>query len=137
MEKILQRMESFARPLLNTKNIACSFHYSPTVKQLNLPMQWRKNFYLIFKEAINNVIKYSDAVNMQVSLQQHGQKIELKVTDDGRGFDVNTMKQMAAKSLSGNGLVNMKRRAAEMKGQCTIESRIGQGTTICLQFPIP
>lgn len=137
MEKILQRMESFALPLLQTKNISCSFVYPPSVTKLNLPMQTRKNFYLIFKEAINNVLKYSGCSTMQVSLVHDDEGIELLVKDDGKGFDVGNMKQLAAKSLSGNGLVNMKRRAAEMKGTCTIESAPGKGTTIRLRFPIP
>ncbi len=137
MEKILQRMESFARPLLTTKNISCSFMYDPSVTKLNLPMETRKNFYLIFKEAINNVLKYSDCKNMQVLLKHERTGIELKVKDDGKGFDTATMKQMAAKSLSGNGLINMKRRAAEMKGQCTVESSPGKGTIVLLRFPIP
>jgi signal transduction histidine kinase/ligand-binding sensor domain-containing protein len=137
MEKILQRMESFARPLLQTKNISCSFVYDPSVTKLNLPMETRKNFYLIFKEAINNVLKYSGCSTMQVSLVHDDDGIELLVKDNGKGFDVENMKQLAAKSLSGNGLINMKRRAAEMKGTCTIESAPGKGAAIRLRFPIP
>jgi ligand-binding sensor domain-containing protein/two-component sensor histidine kinase len=137
MEKILDRMESFARPLLKTKNISCSFSYGPSVTKLNLPMETRKNFYLIFKEAINNVLKYSGCTNMEVFLKQANGNIELKVKDDGVGFDVEDIKQKAAKSLSGNGLVNMKRRAAELKGKCTIESSAGKGTCITLLLPIP
>jgi ligand-binding sensor domain-containing protein/two-component sensor histidine kinase len=109
MQKILQRMESFARPLLATKNISCSFVYDAAVTKLNLPMEIRKNFYLIFKEAINNVLKYSDCSNMEVSLKQQGHNAELKVKDNGKGFDIENMKLVAAKSLSGNGLINMKR----------------------------
>lgn len=137
MEKILQRMESFALPLLKAKNITCSFDYDESLTWLNLPMEMRKNFYLIFKESVTNIIKYADCTTMQVSLKQQDRKISLTVKDDGKGFDVEAMKTLAAKSLSGNGLVNMKRRAAEMKGELTIQSSPGKGTTVKLIFPIP
>jgi signal transduction histidine kinase len=92
-------------------------------------MEQRKNFYLIFKEAVNNVLKYSDCRHLYVQVKAHNRRVELKVEDDGKGFDVAQMKVLAAKSLSGNGLVNMKRRAADMKGECQI-IRHGKGTTV-------
>lgn len=136
MEKIVQRMESFARPLLQTKNIAFKFEYDKSLLMVNLPMEKRKNFYLVFKEAVNNALKYSDCKNFAVTVRQKQNNIELTVKDDGKGFDTEQMKVLAAKSLSGNGLNNMKRRAAEMKGTCYIESTPGQGTTVHLQFPV-
>lgn len=136
MEKIIQRMESFARPLLQAKNISLTLSYEPSVMHLNLPMEKRKNFYLIFKEAVNNVLKYSDCRNMAVRISIHQQDLVLEVKDDGRGFDIEQMKQRAGKSLSGNGLNNMCRRAKEMKGMCNIQSEPGKGTTVTLHFPV-
>ena len=136
MEKILQRMESFAKPLLKTKNIAFNFNYDPAVLQLNLSMENRKNFYLIFKEAVNNVLKYSNCQHLEISIKLIGQQIELVVRDDGQGFDKEQLKTLAARSMSGNGLNNMRRRAEEMEGECTIESFVGKGTRVCLRFPI-
>lgn len=136
MEKIIQRMESFAKPLLKTKNIAFNFNYDPGVLHLNLTMEKRKNFYLIFKEAINNVLKYSNCQNLDISLQLTNQEIELVVKDDGQGFDKEQLKTLAARSMSGNGLNNMKRRAEEMEGECDIQSFPGKGTRVYLRFPI-
>ena len=136
MEKIIQRMESFAKPLLKTKNIAFNFNYDPNVLHLNLTMEKRKNFYLIFKEAINNVLKYSNCKNLDISLKLLNQNIELVVRDDGEGFDKEQLKTLAARSMSGNGLNNMKRRAEEMDGECDIQSFPGKGTRVFLRFPI-
>lgn len=136
MEKILQRMESFARPLLKTKEISCTFDYDPAITKLHLPMEKRKNFYLIFKEAINNILKYADCSSMEFSLKQKENLLELIIKDNGKGFDMNVLSQHSAKSLSGNGLDNMKRRAAEMNGTCVIDSERGKGTSIKLKFPI-
>ncbi len=136
MEKILQRMESFAKPLLKAKGINFTFQYDSAVHHINLPMEKRKNFYLIFKESINNALKYSFCKKVEVTVKQHNHQLELLVTDDGQGFDVEEMKKLAAKSLSGNGLNNMKRRAAEMNGECLIKSSPGGATLVHLRFPV-
>jgi len=136
MEKILQRMESFAKPLLQTKHIAFNFEYDPSILHLNLTMEQRKNFYLIFKEAINNVLKYSGAKQLRVGIDLNHHVVTFISKDDGIGFDMAAMKLLSAKSMSGNGLNNMKKRAKEMKGECFIESAPGKGTTIRLVFPV-
>lgn len=135
MDKILQRMESFARPLLAAQEIGFHFTYEPSIQQLNLEMTKRKNFYLIFKEAINNALKYSGCKNIWVDITNHHHQLQLTVKDDGKGFDIEGMKNV--KTLSGNGLQNMTIRAKEMNGNCTVISEPAKGTSINLRFPIP
>ncbi|MGZ5191180.1 MAG: sensor histidine kinase, partial [Flavisolibacter sp.] len=136
MEKILQRMDSFAKPLLAVKNIQFSFLYPQEVLDVNLEMQKRKNFYLIFKEAVNNSLKYSECSSLSVDIKLKGSQLGLIVQDNGMGFTKETLDQ-TSQSLSGNGLRNMEMRAKEMGGECTIESSVGNGTSIYLWFPIP
>ncbi|MGB8190439.1 MAG: two-component regulator propeller domain-containing protein [Chitinophagaceae bacterium] len=136
MQKILQRMESFAKPLLHTQNIQFRFQYDPAVMNVNLEMEQRKNFYLIFKEAVNNALKYSGCKNMEVHVNYRHQHLELLVQDDGVGFDQKTVDTKSAQSLSGNGLKNMSRRAKEMNGVCQLESEPGKGTKVKLRFPV-
>ena len=73
---------------------------------------------------------------MEVSIKLLNNKVHFTIKDDGIGFDSVQMKILAAKSLSGNGLKNMKRRAVEMKGECFIESAPGKGTAVRLIFPV-
>lgn len=136
MDAMLQRMDSFAKPLLAAKEIQFRFEYDETVKLLNLEMTRRKNFYLIFKEAINNVLKYAGCKNLLVTISIKHQQLQMLVKDDGKGFDVSTISQKASASLSGNGLYNMQMRAKEMKGECVIESEPGKGTTLTLRLPV-
>jgi signal transduction histidine kinase len=137
MSTIIQRMESFARPLLQAKNIALNFDYDQSVLELNLQMEKRKNFYLIFKEAINNALKYSCCKTIDVTVRHHHPAIELTVKDDGAGFNADKINIQASRSLSGNGLKNMKMRAEEMKAAFQIASMPGNGTAISLTFHIP
>ncbi|AXY76285.1 histidine kinase [Paraflavitalea soli] len=136
MDTILQRMESFARPLLASKGIVFHFEVEPGIKQVNLEMTRRKNFYLIFKEAVNNALKYADCRNLWVRIGLRHHQLELEVKDGGVGFDREKVRMYASQSLSGNGLRNMEMRAAEMKGAWTIESEPGKGTVVQLRFPV-
>jgi signal transduction histidine kinase len=136
MDIILQRMESYARPLLAARSIVFHFAADPEVNALNLEMTRRKNFYLIFKEAVNNALKYADCNNLWVDISIGQHQLELEVKDDGLGFDKEKVQIYASKSMSGNGLRNMEMRAAEMKGTWLIESKPGAGTRVILRFPV-
>ena len=136
MPVMLQRMESFAKPLLAAKDIQLHFNYDPTIESLNLEMTQRKNFYLIFKEAVNNAVKYSDCKNLFVTIQIRNFRLEMIIRDDGNGFEIEDLKENKRHSLTGNGLKNMSMRAKEMKGSCELYSSNGNGATVKLQFPI-
>jgi len=135
MSVIMQRMESYAKPLVNTQEIHYTFSYDPDIEKVHLPMESRKNFYLIFKEAVNNAVKYSGAKNLEVKIDYKHHSIMLLVKDDGKGFVRTEAEDKATASLSGNGLRNMEMRAKEMKGKLIISSEPGRGTKVELVFP--
>jgi signal transduction histidine kinase len=122
--------------LLAVRNIQFSYHYDKSILKLQLEMEKRKNFYLVFKEAINNTIKYSGASELSVTITQQHHLIELMVKDNGVGFNVEKELNEPSQSLSGNGLRNMQARAKDMEAQIVIESKVGAGTTIKLSCPV-
>ena len=87
----------------------------------------RKNFYLVFKEAITNLVKYSEASRVFISLSGDNKMIFLRIRDNGKGIPDNAETQ-------GNGLMNMKRRAAEINASLNIRSNDGEGTSIELML---
>jgi ligand-binding sensor domain-containing protein/two-component sensor histidine kinase len=140
MQVILLRMESFARPLLAAKNIALHFYSDAGIGAVNLDMGSRKSFYLIFKEAIHNALKYAECKNIFVTVRQKGARIEMKIKDDGNGFELRQTAggyKLSHISGGGNGLRNMQHRAKEMNGDLKISSGQGNGTTVELCFAIP
>ncbi|MGZ5222294.1 MAG: sensor histidine kinase, partial [Chitinophagaceae bacterium] len=139
MSVIFQRMESFAKPLLAAQQIRLQFSFDQQLESLNLEMETRKNFYLIFKEAVNNVIKYADCSQLNVHITHEGQKIHMVINDNGKGFDLSKTSEGFKSSDvygGGNGLKNMQRRALEMKGILKMQSEPGNGTRLHLVFPI-
>jgi ligand-binding sensor domain-containing protein/signal transduction histidine kinase len=135
MEKIIQRMESFARPLLAMRNIQLTFHYDAAFLQVNLDMEKRKNMYLIFKEAVNNAFKYAGCSEIVIDLSIVKHQLRMNISDNGVGFQEQRVE--AKVTLSGNGLDNIRSRANEMGGEIKIQSQPGSGTSIDLTINIP
>ena len=92
-------------------------------------MQQRHNLYLIFKEAINNALKYAAAKNMVILLEKEANIMKMEIRDDGKGFD-------AGSNYSGNGIKNMHFRAQAISGKLYISSSPGNGSQVSLHFPI-
>jgi two-component sensor histidine kinase len=122
-ENIILRMRSFSYNLLKAKNIEHSFRADDDLNNIKLSMEERRNFFLIFKEAVNNLVKYAEATRVSITLIYENNLIKLSVRDNGKGFRV---KQFS----TGNGLLSMKSRAEEMNATIKIESEPGSGTNI-------
>jgi two-component system, NarL family, sensor histidine kinase UhpB len=123
-----QRMERFAYEICSSKNISASLQLDE-LEKVKLTMEQRKNIYLIFKEAVNNAVKYSGTEKIQVTASLHGKELILQIKDFGKGFDNNLVKK-------GNGLANMKHRAKESGGILRTGTAINTGTTIQLIVPV-
>lgn len=128
-DKLTDRMQNFALPLLSSRNVEFRFSRDVQLNEVSLDMQQRKNLYLIFKEAINNAAKYAECRNVQVKLDRGKEELLLDILDDGKGIPQET-------GLGGNGLKNMKHRAEELKGKLIVDSGKDKGTRIRLQIPI-
>lgn len=129
LEMILIRMRQYASEILEAADIRFSIEMDEDSKHILMPLEIRKDFYLIFKEAINNLAKYSRAKSAKIKLRYRNQMIELLIEDDGVGFDTQERSQ-------GNGLKNMKARAAQLQGSLAIKSTSGAGTAVELQIPV-
>ena len=123
LAKIIFRMKSLAYNLFRAKNIEFTFQSDDILEQKKISIEERRNLYLIFKEAVNNLVKYSKATHVSISMTSENDQIKLVIKDDGVGFNT-------SQDMEGNGLKIMKRRADEMKSQFKLESSKGNGTYI-------
>jgi signal transduction histidine kinase len=88
-------------------------------------------FFRIAQEAFRNGIVHGRASRFAVSLARSGEGIELTVSDDGLGFDLDAVRR----SGGGLGLVSMEERARSVGGDVEIVTMLGQGTTIRARGP--
>jgi signal transduction histidine kinase len=97
----------------------------------SLPVPVARTIFLTTQEALANVARHARASEVTVEIWHELEKIILCVDDDGIGFDVKEQTQSV-----GHGLANMRARAEELNGTCTIQSAPDEGAQICLQLPI-
>ena len=126
IEKLLQRLRSFAASLTVAKNIRLHFETTEEKEGPLLSIRQRKAIYLVSKEAINNAIKYSGCRNIYYQFSVTGNRYRVLVRDDGKGFS-------PVAGREGNGIGNMKARAAEIGGVLEIKSVPDEGTTLILE----
>ena len=95
----------------------------------DLPAAERAELVLIIREALGNVIRHSGASRADVRLDADADAIQITVRDDGRGFDP------SAPRSGGDGLSNMRARAASIGGRLNVRSSPGSGTVVEIAVP--
>jgi len=95
-----------------------------------LPIDTALQLLRIAQEALSNTLKYADARRLTIELVFEPSQTQLRVQDDGRGFEV---EQAAA--AGGFGLLSMRARAAAIGAELTICSALGQGTSLVVALP--
>jgi signal transduction histidine kinase len=130
MEQLLVRMKEFAAELLEPLNIRYRFEENGNLAGLKLDVRRRRDLYLLFKEAVNNAAKYSGCLNLVIHVEEQRGGLRMEIIDDGKGFAEETV-------VRGNGLSNMRDRAAAMYGRILIDSAPGRGTKIVLDADVP
>lgn len=130
LNNLVLRMESYAASLLGTAGITFNIFYDTKFDKKKLEMTERKNIFLIYKEAIHNIIKYAHCTEVNIKISRQGDELKIIIADNGKGFSPLSFGLGAEVRLGGNGLTNMKVRATEIKGVLKIESEIGKGTVI-------
>lgn len=83
----------------------------------------RRNLFLIAKEAVNNMAKYSECSEAKIEFSFSHSVLKMKIKDNGKGFDT-------SRENTRNGLRNMKYRGEKVGGKVIVQSHIGQGTVI-------
>ena len=129
LENLFIKMKRYAADMMDGKNIKYEIIFPNKTDGITLDMHKRKDLYFIFKEAVNNLIKYSEADNAFISLHIQHQHLKLIIKDDGKGFNKDTV-------VYGNGLQNIKHRAAIIHSLLNIQSSAGNGTLITMEMDL-
>jgi len=100
----------------------------------SLPPQVNSTLFRIAQEAINNVVRHSQARSTEISLIHMGDNVVLEVKDDGRGFDPGMVREQALQSHH-FGILGMQERAELVGGSIELISEPETGTKIHIQVP--
>jgi signal transduction histidine kinase/ligand-binding sensor domain-containing protein len=129
-EDLLVRMKEYAAEILFSRDITCHFHVKGILPEKKLPVQVRQNLYLIFKEAITNVAKHSNASRADVQLVKDGSQFVMIIADDGTDISENGR----TSSLNGSGLKNMEMRAQNINAHFDIKKDSGFVVTVKMKY---
>ncbi len=125
---LVSRLGAFCENMGHGSGIRFEIRNPEDLRKVHLGTEKRQNLYLIFKEAINNTVKYSGADKALLAVARQGSQLVVELTDDGCGFS----SDKPIVKGSGNGLKNMRKRADKISTEFKIASAPGQGTTVKL-----
>lgn len=126
MEKVVVKMKEFCGEILEPVDIVYSFENVEILSGMTLNIESRKNLFLIFKEIVNNAAKYSEATMLKILFSKNHTGWIMDISDNGKGFDPQSAK-------SGNGTINIRKRAEDMHATLRLFGGPGEGTRIVLE----
>jgi signal transduction histidine kinase/ligand-binding sensor domain-containing protein len=135
LSDLVHRMRRFASDVLDAKDVLYRFHFDENSNDISLGADTRREVYLIFKECLNNLVKYSDASKVDLSVKLENNALIVIVKDNGKGFDVAEKLNGNSDGFGGNGLINMRRRAENLGGKFEIDSAKNAGTSVTIRIP--
>lgn len=101
-------------------------------EKINLDKKVNLNIYRIIQEALNNIMKYSEATKVILRVSVDKKEYIFSIKDNGVGFDLGKINELRK---AGFGLNNMKERALLINSNIKIDSKINKGTEIILRVP--
>ena len=129
LSDLVQRMRRFASEVLEARNIEFTFRAPDSEENIRLDASIRREVFLVFKEAVNNLAKHSGCRAADIEFRASHDALTLRLSDDGHGFD-------ATLESEGHGLVSMRERATAIGGAFYLRSSRGHGTTVTLEVPL-
>jgi ligand-binding sensor domain-containing protein/two-component sensor histidine kinase len=127
--KIAARLREYTANVLENQDINYKFDTDDNIVHIKLDMEKRRNLFLIYKEVLNNLLKYASATQVDISILYDRNAIQLRIRDNGVGFDLNQCRE-------GNGLYNIRARSEILGGKLEIISAPSKGTQISLTVPV-
>jgi signal transduction histidine kinase len=129
---LISAIDWYADIRLKSKGIHVSWEVIGTERRLITELE--TTLFRIAQEAISNIAKHADAENVNIVLEFSERRVILVIEDDGRGFDLQSI-LASGRSSSAYGLVGMRERVDLFGGVLSIESKVGEGTSIQVEIP--
>ncbi|HXE42288.1 MAG TPA: triple tyrosine motif-containing protein, partial [Candidatus Baltobacteraceae bacterium] len=126
---LIDYIGQFALEFLRTAGIRCRLNLPDHPPVRTISAEVRHNLFLAVKEALNNIVRHSNATEVFVRVVINGDSLVIAIEDNGRGFG------QLPDTATADGLRNMRQRMEEISGECRIESELGTGTKISFIHP--
>lgn len=131
LENLVAYLSHYAVEYLQNTTIECDMRLPAEIPNYPLSSEIRHNLFLTFEEALNNVLKHSEATCVKLEMAVHHSRFDVNITDNGKGFAL-----PVSGAGGGNGLNNMRQRLADIGGECQVSSQPGGGTAVKMRIPL-
>ena len=127
LESLIAYIRAHAIEYFDSTPIDCTVHVED-VPDVEMTGEKRRNIFLSVKEALNNIMKHSQATKVRIDIMVPDYVLVIKIADNGIGIDTEKLRRF------GNGLSNMKRRMQTIQGDFRIETN--GGTILYFELPV-
>ncbi len=129
LSDLVQRMRRFSSDVLGTGHIDFHFVAPAADEPILIAADVRREVYLIFKEAVNNVARHSGCTRSAITISIDHGNLSVEIEDNGRGF-------CERQNETGNGLRSMRQRVQRIGARLEFSAREGGGTRVLLRVPL-
>ena len=130
LDQLAAFIRQYALRFFRDAPVVCTVSGVESIPPCPLAPEEQHHLLSVAKEAMNNVLRHSQAARLTIRMTVAHNVFELMFQDDGIGFD-----STDTTSHEGNGINNMRARVAEIGGRLKIVSRANQGTQLTVCFP--
>ncbi|HEY2083304.1 MAG TPA: triple tyrosine motif-containing protein, partial [Verrucomicrobiae bacterium] len=131
LPELVAYIGQFTMEFLQQANVRCTLDLPDHPPERPVSAELRHSLFLIVKEALNNVVRHSNASEVRLRIGITPAALDLMIADNGRGMG------QKSDDPAADGLRNMQQRAKELNAEFRIESGPGAGTKISLRYPWP
>jgi len=130
LSDLIQRMRRFSSDVLGGSDIDFQFRVQVPEESIAIAADVRREVYLIFKEAVNNLVRHSACTRADVEISLDHSSLNVQVDDNGKGL-------CERRNNTGTGLQSMKQRAHRIGASIDFKAREGGGLRVLLRVPTP
>ena len=130
LDNLVAYLRLYTADYLRKMGIKFHFEIPDIIPVYHFSAEVRRNIFLVLKEALHNIVKHSNATEVQVGVEFLEENMKIIIKDNGKGFLIDR------NSGSGNGLINMQKRIENIGGKFNIESEpmLGTSITVVVKF---
>jgi signal transduction histidine kinase len=129
LHSLQNHLVAYAQDTLSNSNLGLIIAPVIQIPKRKLDSITKKNIYLLYKEAINNIVKHAEALSVNIKFKYKNRKLTIHIMDDGKGFDFEKINK-------GNGLDSMNNRISILNGKLQIMPNHPKGTIIKFEIKI-
>jgi len=136
LRNVVLGIQQFASDILVAQGVQWELTAPPDLDRIKLTTEQCRHVFMIFQEALQNIVRHSRCSTVSFSVSIGLQKLEVKIHDNGRGLIGQLLRNSAIHMRSGGGLRNIQMWAEKLEGALEIASAYKWGTSLTLTLPL-